>query len=218
MVERNNDDWLRDLRDPTPSIREQAISDLRSRLQRGIYYYLSRERSDLGDLAAEELTQMSEDFAQEATLRVLNNLESFRGDSQFTTWATKVAVRIAISEMRRARYKDFSLESLMGDGELHQNASALVTSDPPDRPEQATEKQDVRERINLAFESVLTPRQRLALEAVVLDQVPLEIVAEQLGTNRNALYKLIFDARRKLRTYLTEQGLSPDYILNLFER
>ncbi len=220
MVERTNEGWLRDLNDPTtPStVREQAIADLRARLQRGIFYYLSRERSDLSDLAAEEVTQMAEDFAQEATLRVLHNLDSFRGDSQFTTWATKVAVRIAISEMRRARYKDFSLETLMGDGDLRQNATAIINSDPPDRPEAATEKQDVRERINQAFSEVLTPRQRAALEAVVLDEIPLDIVAEQLGTNRNALYKLVFDARRKLRSYLTEQGLSPDYILNLFER
>jgi RNA polymerase sigma-70 factor (ECF subfamily) len=58
----------------------------------------------------------------------------------------------------------------------------------------------------------------MALEAVIVDEVPLETVAEQLGTNRNALYKLIFDARRKLRAYLDDQGLSPEYILDLFER
>src|SRR5438270_1486785 len=141
MVERSNAQWLNDLT-AEPNLRDQAIEDLRQRLQRGIYYYLSRERSDLGDLSAQEITQMAEDFAQDATLRVLANLESFRGDSQFTTWATKVAVRIAISEMRRARYKDFSLDTLMQNSNGAVNATAVVNSDAPDRPEQATEKQD----------------------------------------------------------------------------
>jgi RNA polymerase sigma-70 factor (ECF subfamily) len=218
MTERSNEQWLSDLTSDTPDVREKAISDLRVRLQRGIFYYLSRERSDWQDVASEELTQMAEDFAQDATLRVLDNLGSFRGDSQFTTWATKVAVRIAISDMRRARYKDFSLEALMGDGDLRANATAVVNSPPPDRPETATEKHDVMDRIMTAFEQVLTPRQRAALEAIVLENVPLDIVAEQLGTNRNALYKLVFDARRKLRAYLAEQGLPSEYIFDLFER
>lgn len=218
MTDRSNEQWLADLTASDPDVRETAIADLRARLQRGIYYYLSRERTDLNDMAAEEITQMAEDYAQEATLRVLTNLASFRGDSQFTTWATKVAVRIAISDMRRARYKDFSLESLMTDGDLRGNTTTLVNSPPPDRPETATEKQDVMDRIERAIAEVLTPRQRAALEAVVLENVPLDIVAEQLGTNRNALYKLIFDARRKLRAALTEQGLSPEYIVGLFER
>jgi RNA polymerase sigma-70 factor, ECF subfamily len=51
-----------------------------------------------------------------------------------------------------------------------------------------------------------------------LQNVPMDVVAAQMGTNRNALYKLIHDARRKLKTYLEEQGLSTDYLLNLFER
>ena len=217
MTERSNEAWLHDLQGE-PAQRDRAIADLRSRLQRGIYYYLSHERSDLAGLAAEELAHMAEDFVQEAVLRVLDNLDSFRGDSQFTTWATKVAVRIAISELRRARYKDFSLDTLVGDGDLRETATALVNSAPPDRPETATEKTEALDHISRAFSEVLTPRQRAALEAVVLEGIPLDIVADQLGTNRNALYKLIFDARRKLRARLTEQGLSPDYILDLFER
>jgi RNA polymerase sigma-70 factor (ECF subfamily) len=217
MLERSNDQWLHDLTAES-AVRDEAIADLRVRLQRGIYYYLSNERSDLADLAAEEITQMAEDFVQEAVLRVLKNLNSFKGNSQFTTWATKVAVRIAISELRRARYKDFSLDNLMRDGDLREPDTAQLNSPVPDRPETVTEKSEALRQIDQAFTEVLTPRQRMALEAVIVDEVPLETVAEQLGTNRNALYKLIFDARRKLRTYLDDQGLSPEYILDLFER
>ena len=216
MTERSNAQWVHDLTADTTT-RDQAISDLRVRLQRGIYYYLSRERSDLADLAPEEITQMAEDFVQDATLRVLANLDSFRGDSRFTTWATKIAVRVAISEMRRARYKDFSLDALTDSGDLKPSASMAITSTPIERPESAMEKQDVLQKINKAFEEALTTRQRIALEAVVLEGVPMDVVAERMGTNRNALYKLIHDGRQKLRSYLEGQGLSPDYIMDLFE-
>lgn len=215
-IERSNAQWSHDL--TTTEARDQAIEDLRTRLQRGVYYYLSRERSDLADLASEELTQMAEDFAQDATLRVLDNLGSFRGDSQFTTWAMKIAMRVAISELRRARHKDFSLDALTANSELPADLTSIAGSTPPDRPETATEKADVLQKINQAFESILTDRQRAALEALILEAVPMDMVAEQLGTNRNALYKLVHDARRKLRTHLENQGLSPDYIMNLFER
>jgi RNA polymerase sigma-70 factor (ECF subfamily) len=217
MSERTNAQWISDLT-ADGDLREHAIEDLRTRLQRGIFYYLSRERSDLAGLANEEIEQMAEDFAQDATLRVIQNLESFRGDSRFTTWAAKVAVRVAISEMRRARYKDFSLDALTQDTDLRPDNNTIVSSSPIERPEAVTEKSDVLAKIDSALENALSKRQRAALEAVVLEGVPMEIVAERLGTNRNALYKLIHDARRKLRAALEEQGLSPDYILNLFER
>ncbi len=216
MAERNNAQWIHDLTAEN-STREKAIEDLRTRLKRGIYYYLSRERSDLADLASDEVQKMADDFAQDVTLRVLASLDSFRGDSQFTTWATKVAVRIAISEMRRARSKDFSLDALTADGDLQATATPSINSTPPDRPETAMEKGDVLEKINRAFGEALTPRQRAALEAVILEGIPMDVVAEQMGTNRNALYKLVHDARRKLRMYLESQGLSLDYIMELFE-
>jgi RNA polymerase sigma-70 factor, ECF subfamily len=211
---RTNEEWLRDLSDAAS--RDAAIADLRTHLQKGVYYYLSRERSDLADLSSEEITQMAEDFAQEATLRVLDNLDSFRGDSRFTTWAMKIATRLSISEMRRARHKDFSLDALM---EVSEPALAgVVNGTTPDRPETATEKSDILQRIDDALTNVLTDRQRAAIESLILDDVPMDLVAEQLNTNRNALYKLVHDARRKLKTYLEEQGLSPDYILRLFEK
>src|SRR5579859_3210706 len=153
MAERSNAQWLQELTAES-EVRDAAIQDLRQRLQRGIYYYLSRERSDLSGLAAEEIVKMAEDFAQDATLRVLANLDSFRGDSQFTTWATKVAVRIAISEMRRARYKDFSLDTLMQNSNGAVNATSVINSDTPDRPEQATEKQDALLKIMNALTEV----------------------------------------------------------------
>lgn len=216
MTDRTNDQWLADLTGPS-AVRDQALQDLRQRLQRGIYYYLSRERSDLAQLSPQELAQLAEDLAQDATLRVLENLNSFRGDSRFTTWATKIAVRLAISDLRRARYRDFSLDDLTADGELLPADAASPVSSSALSPEHAAERADVMARITAALREALTERQFQALEAVALRGVPLEVVAEQLGTNRNALYKLLHDARRKLRAHLEEQGLSVAYMLDLFE-
>jgi RNA polymerase sigma-70 factor (ECF subfamily) len=218
MTTRSNAEWLTELTDTHhPDIQEAAIEALRQRLQRGIYYYLTHERSDLSRHPLEELTQMSEDFAQDAVLRVLNNLETFRGDSQFTTWAMKIAARVAVSELRRARYRDFSLDDITAEGEIMLRLQDNVaTTNPAVPPERATEREDLLRLINQGFEEVLTERQRLALEAIALRGVPMDVVAEQLGTNRNALYKLLHDARKKLKAYLEQQGLSMDYVMNLF--
>jgi RNA polymerase sigma-70 factor, ECF subfamily len=216
MAERTNDEWLAELRSP-PEQQAQALLDLQARLQRGIFYYLSRERSDLANLSSHELTQMAQDMAQDATLRVMENLDSFRGDSQFTTWATRIAVRVAISDLRRARYKDFSLEDISAEGDLLPASANPVASEKPPGPERAAEQTEVLVKVQKALEEVLTDRQYQALMATTIQGVPLEVVAEQMGTNRNALYKLIHDARRKLRTHLETQGLSLDYVLNLFQ-
>lgn len=216
MTERTNEEWLADLRG-TPEVQARALQDLQARLQRGIYYYLSRERSDLSGLSNHELTQMAEDLAQDSTLRVVENLDSFRGDSMFTTWATRIATRVAISDLRRARYKDFSLDEMTANGDMLSLTGNPVASSKSPSPERSAEQAEILSRIQAALDDVLTERQQQALIAVAVRGVPLEVVAEQMNTNRNALYKLLHDARRKLKTYLETQGLSMDYVLNLFQ-
>ncbi|GAB4514077.1 MAG: RNA polymerase sigma factor [Anaerolineae bacterium] len=212
---RTNEAWLTELT-ADGETQAAALEDLRQRLKRSILYYLSQERSDLRGLSTQELEQMADDLAQDATLRVIDNIQNFRGESQFTTWANRIAIRLAISDLRRARYKDFSLDDLTADGEIL--PSSTTTSDVPPNPETAVERDDVLGKINRAMEEALTERQYQALVAVALQGVPMDVVAEQLDTNRNALYKLLHDARRKLRAHLEAQGLSTDYMMNLFQR
>lgn len=216
MAERTNEEWLADLRGETDQ-QQDAIEELRKRLQRSIYYYLSQDRSDLRDLAAKELQSMAGDMAQDAVLRVIDNLDTFRGESRFTTWTNKIAIRLAISTLRRARYKNFSLDDLTAEGDFLSSQTNLVT-DAPLGPERAAERDDVLAQIESAFREALTERQYKALVAVALEGVPMDVVAEQLGTNRNALYKLVHDARRKLKAHLESKGLSIDYMMNLFEK
>ncbi|MBE2182751.1 MAG: sigma-70 family RNA polymerase sigma factor [Anaerolineae bacterium] len=215
ILDRTNDEWLAALQGAGEA-QAPALDDLKERLQRGIFYYLSRERSDLSSLSSHELEQMSEDMAQDATLRVLNNLDSFRGDSMFTTWATRIAVRVAISDLRRARYKDFSLDNIMADGDFLPASANPLMGERPLSPERVTERNEVLGKIRAALSEVLTDRQFRALYAYAVQGVSLDVIAEELDTNRNALYKLIHDARQKLRIYFENQGLSMDYLINLF--
>ncbi len=215
MTDRTNEQWLAALRQDGGAAQAEALEALRTRLQRSIFFYLSQDRSDLRGLAAHELQQMAEDLAQDATLRVMDNLENFRGESRFTTWANKIAVRLAISDLRRARYKDFSLDELTAEGDLLPSSSHLGSSAGPS-PEKAAERDDVLEQIELALKESLTERQHQALVAVALKGIPMDVLAERMGSNRNALYKLIHDARRKLKTHLESQGISTDYMMNLF--
>lgn len=213
MTERNNAEWIAALSSTDQGAQSVALAELRQRLQRSIYFYLSQDRSDLRGLATQELAQMAEDLAQDATLRVMDNLDKFRGESRFTTWANKIAIRLAISDLRRARYRDFSLDELTADGE---SSPRLVTSKSP-TPEKVAERDDVLEKIERALQEALTERQYQALVAVALKGIPMDVLAERMGTNRNALYKLIHDARRKLKARLESEGMSTDYMMNLFE-
>jgi RNA polymerase sigma-70 factor, ECF subfamily len=211
---RTNEEWLSELT-ARPDAQSSALTDLNQYLQRSILYYLSQDRSDLNKRSSQELVSMSEDLAQDATLRVIGNLDSFRGESQFMTWANRIAIRLAISDLRRARYKDFSLDDLTADGEL---LPVGKSDNSPPGPETSVERSDVLAKINGAMEEALTERQYKALVAVALRGVPMDIVAEQLGSNRNALYKLLHDARRKLRTHLEAQGLTMEYMMDLFQQ
>jgi len=97
------------------------------------------------------------------------------------------------------------------------NAVADLTSTPQPQPERYTERQDVLNLVDEAINDVLTELQRAALIAHAIDGVPIEEIARRMGTNRNALYKLIHDARMKLKKHLEDQGVTMDDLADLFE-
>jgi RNA polymerase sigma-70 factor (ECF subfamily) len=205
MAPRSNSEWLTDLRGPE---QEQAISDLRVILVRGLTYALSSRIDN-------DLDAQVEDFVQDALLRILDKLDTFRGESQFTTWAQKIAVRVAFTELRRQRWKDISIEELLP--EDSSDFTPLVLSDPSPDPEKRANQTMLAEMIQSMIEEELTDRQRTAMMAIMADGMPLEEVADRLGTNRNALYKLIHDARKRMQQRLLERGMSPQDVLSAFE-
>lgn len=212
-MERTNKMWLTQLQDGHPG-QAQAIEDLRRYLKRGVLSYLYT-RSDLKTLAPAELEQMSEDFTQEALLKIKAKMNTFKGKSKFTTWATKVASNHTIGRLRRARWRDLSLDVLTEAGTSLQEIMSDETN-RVSRPEVASEKRQVWETIMDVINNDLTDRQRQVMSAVHFDQIPMAEVANLLDTNTNNIYKILHDARLKLKKRLTVLGLDMDYILDLF--
>lgn len=140
-------------------------------------------------------------------MKILHRLASFRGESQFTTWAQKIAVRVALTELCRRRWQDVSLEDLKPP---EMETEPIELADPAPLPEQQVTRSTIMQLVQRLMMEELTDRQRQALQAVMVNGLPLEEVARRMGTNRNALYKLLHDARQRLQKGLAAQGLTAD--------
>src|SRR5450759_531555 len=138
---RTNADWLSDLRS-TGSLREAALADLRAR----ILSALPRALSPWLSSADPRFEPLAEETAQETLLRVLSHLDTFEGRSQFTTWVYKIAVRVALSELRRQKWRDVSLDDLLEEKD-DQAAQTRLEIDPAAGPETAAERADLLERV-----------------------------------------------------------------------
>ncbi len=198
LKERSNDEWLAAMRGPK---RDEALAELRAVLVRGL-------RGALGG-QANRVEPSVEDFAQEALIKILGSLDSFRGECRFTTWAQKICVRTAFAEMRRSRWRDVSLEEAMSQPE------ESTPVDPQLDPERAATQTMIMAEFRRFIDEELTDRQRTALLAA-LGGMPLEAVADRMNTNRNALYKLLHDARKRLRRRMSAEMLSPQDVLGAF--
>ena len=212
-MERSIKAWLDELQDDNPQ-QAAALEDLRQYLKRGVLAYLY-SRSDLDHLAEQELQQMSDDFTQEALLKIQVNLDKFQGKSKFTTWASKIAANHTISELRRAKWRDFSLDAITESGSSLQEILDVPTAQD-NNPDLESERRQVWEAIEFVINNELTDRQRQALVGVRVENVPIAEVARLLDTNANNIYKLLHDARLKLKRRLEALDLEPDYILKLY--
>jgi RNA polymerase sigma-70 factor, ECF subfamily len=153
------------------------------------------------------------DFAQEALIKITGNLDSFRGESRFTTWAQKIAINVALTELKRRRWRDVSLQDLFAQREAADRGPADTQLTPEDLAFQNTVLGELRRIVD----EELTDRQREAVVAVLLEEMPISEVASRMGTNQNALYKLLHDARRKLKRQMEVAGLPPQEVLAAFE-
>ena len=212
---RTNEQWLADLR-ADDMRQEAALADLRNLLLRAVLLIFSRNLGDLSRLAREEVLQLAQDCAQESLIAILNHLNEFRGDSKFTTWAYKFAVNIALTTARRERWKGVSLDqiSLSANGALFERE--LQDKSSGSAPDQSAMQEDVLNIIQEVIEHDLTEKQRQVLMMIVFHEVPMDEVVKRLGTNRNALYKMLHDARRKIKRNLQARGFEVDETLALF--
>jgi RNA polymerase sigma-70 factor, ECF subfamily len=189
------DDWVAVLTTPGPA-REDALRRLHALLLRAARVQVSRMpalRASLGITQVDDVVNLA---ADEALVAVLNKLHTFEGRSRFTTWAYKFAVLQAAVELRRSAWarREVPLEGL----------PPLAERRPG--PEQYAEAAQFAAAVREGMQQVLTPHQRRIALALLVEEVPIDVLAERLGTNRNALYKTLHDARARLRAHLTDQG------------
>ena len=212
METRGNAEWLDDLKAEGPR-QDRALKDLREGILRVILAYLARHHVGRPASRSDDADQLAQDCAQEALLAVLKNLDTFRGESRFTTWAYQVAIRLLLAELRRSRWKDISLDRSHTGEEL---PAWPIEDNRSPNPERALQQEQVWEMLKGIIENDLTPRQRSVLVATVFQGMPLDLLAERLGTNRDNVYKILHDARKKLKRCLVERRLTQDEILGVF--
>jgi len=209
---RTNQVWLQELRS-SGEVRNAAIEDLRGLLIRAASFTFQRTLGDLANYSPEEIHQLAEDCAQDALIAVLENLPSFRGDSKFTTWAYKFAINISLTMARRERWREISLDQM----EDRASEFGLLFADKSTADLDRTILHgEIWEIIAEAICSELTEKQRLVLKLVIFDEVPMDVVVQWMNSNRNAVYKLLHDARRKLKHKMESHGFGIDEIIDAF--
>ena len=188
-LDRDNRRWIEDLQAEGASL-DEALSDLRALLLVGLKAGL-KSRMDFVD-------SLLDDFVQDSLIRILGSLDQFQNRSRFSTWAISIAIRVSLTELRKRRWRDVSL-----DGLVEQTGQELAAVDAdPDSPVQPMI--DAMQRI---IRSELTEKQRTVLLAE-LKGMAQEEIARQMGTSRNSLYKLSHDARQRLKRGLEDAGFT----------
>jgi RNA polymerase sigma-70 factor, ECF subfamily len=196
-------EWLRGLRAHGAAY-DGAVGRLHALLLGAARFEVARRRPTLPHLRGDELPDIAMEAADDALMSVLRRLDDFRGDSRFTTWAYKFALLEAAVKLRRRAWQGREVP-------LEPEAWALFATTGP-TPHQDAEQAQLFEVLRQAIRETLTPHQREVLVALALNGVPIDVLAERLGSTRGALYKTLHDARRKLRPRLAACGVTPDWL------
>jgi RNA polymerase sigma-70 factor (ECF subfamily) len=196
--------WIDDL-SPQSSDRATAIARLHGMLLKAARFEIRRRCAAFPHLRGGDWDDLATQSANDALIAILGKLGEFRGDSRFTTWAYKFALFEAAVNVRRRAWqgREVPLEPerwpLIADGEPTPDADAETT--------------ELSALLRGAVRDRLSPHQREVLIAVVVNGVPIDVLAERRRTTRGALYKTLHDARRKLRSALAVSGLDVDTYL-----
>jgi len=190
-------DWVEALSTPGRA-RDDAVERLHALLLRASRFEVARRRRALGSVR-DNLDDLATQAADDALMAIMAKLDTYRGDSRFTTWAYKFAVLEAGTKVRRRAWQEREMP-------LEEEGWSRL----PDRraaPAGDLETAELLGAVRDAIADALTPHQRTVLVAVTLNDVPIDVLAERLATTRGALYKTLHDARKSLRARLAEQGL-----------
>jgi RNA polymerase sigma-70 factor, ECF subfamily len=178
---------------------EGARRRLHELLLRAARFEINRRRGSHPHLRGGDLDDVAHQAAGDAMVAILGKLDTYRGDSRFTTWAYKFALLEAAVKLRRRAWQgqEVPIEP--------EHWAVLAGSD--ESPAASAEGRELLGTVAAAIETVLSPHQREVLVAIALNGVPIDVLAERLNTTRGALYKTVHDARKKLRVHLAKCGL-----------
>jgi RNA polymerase sigma-70 factor (ECF subfamily) len=191
-------DWVYVLSVPGPD-RDDALRRLHGLLLHAARHQVWRMSAQLPP-GCEPIEDIANRAADDALFAVLRKLSTFAGRSRFTTWAYKFAVLHAAVEVRRVawRRRDVPLTDVRD------------LAGPDDGPAAIAESTDLLAAVRTGMTAALTAHQRRVMVALLVDDVPVDVLADRLGTNRNALYKTLHDGRVRLRAYLVGAGYLPE--------
>ncbi len=203
MLSSDDKQWIQRLSSTDAADRDAALEELRQLILRGLNRSLNNHYGCRSFQA--------EDVAQEALLKILNALDTFEGRSRFTTWAMTIATRVGISELRRKHCKDISLDGITAGDSL--KIELAVVDD--ENVGTDMDRRSIIEKLQLLIDDVLSDKQRLAIRGL-LEGLPIEEIASRTGSNRNAVYKLVHDARSKLKEGFKKSGILAEDVTAIF--
>jgi RNA polymerase sigma-70 factor, ECF subfamily len=193
--------WVRVLSGTGPQ-REAGLARLHELLLRIARAELQRRNGQFR-ITGPELDDLAYQAAADALLAIDLKLGQFRGESRFTTWAYKFVIFEVSAKIGRHFWAHPAVPM---DGEDWDRLPGRLGPDPA----QEAERRELADAVRRAVDEQLTPRQRKVFVAIVLNGVPLDALVVELGSTRNAIYKTMFDARRKLRADLAANGYLDD--------
>ena len=202
QLDADSREWLRRLRS-VGRTRDEALGQLRDLLLRAAHGELRRRSAQLR-VTGPELDDLAHQAADDAVMYIIRKLEEFRGDSRFTTWAYKFVVLEVSAKVGRHHW--LRRPVTMVDDDAWAKIPDRFGVDPADQAEAA----DLVHALRRVVQVALTPRQRRVFLAIVVEGVPLDALALELASSRNAIYKTMFDARRKIRLQLVADGYLHD--------
>jgi RNA polymerase sigma-70 factor (ECF subfamily) len=192
--------WVRDLSPDAPA-REAAVARLHALLLRVARAEAARRRASLPERGREEVDDLCQQAASDASLAILRKLPDFRGEARFTTWACKFAILEISARLRRHIWREQRIEP-----------DERVWDRLPDSvplPLATLQRTETLEFLRRAIREQLTEHQRLVFQAAILDEVPIDVLADRLASTRGAIYKILHDARGKLRRAMARSGQEP---------
>ncbi len=190
--------WLRGL-SAGGRQRDEALARLHAFLVRVARAEALRRRQWLPVAMLGEVDELCVEAADDALLTISSKLDTFQGTSRFTTWAYKFAVFEVSARLRRRAWRDMNLQ-------LDDDAWQRLADSANPTAQQRLEERELLEVLRQSVQQVLTDRQRYVFLAAAVQEVPIDVLAERLGSSRGAVYKTLHDARRKLREALAESG------------